>query len=119
VTNAVKHFRFVQRGKRRIHAKPGREHIEACLPWLDKELAVVSPEIVVALGATAVQALMGSKYRVMRDRGALLPWRDGIQAVVTIHPSAVLRMPPEDRTKAFGGLVADLKVAAGALTPAS
>jgi DNA polymerase len=115
VTNAVKHFRFVQRGKRRIHSKPGREHIEACHPWLARELAAVSPEVVVALGATAVQALLGSKYRVMRDRGALLPFQDGIRALVTIHPSAVLRMPPEERERAFGGLVADLKVAAAVL----
>jgi DNA polymerase len=114
VTNAVKHFRFVQRGKRRIHAKPGREHIEACHPWLAKELAQVRPEIVVALGATAVQALLGSKYRVMRDRGALIPFGD-LDALITIHPSAVLRMPPEDRDKGFGGLVADLTIAAQAI----
>jgi uracil-DNA glycosylase family protein len=114
VTNAVKHFRFVQRGKRRIHAKPGREHIEACHPWLEKELAQLRPEIVVALGATAVQALLGSKYRVMRDRGALIPFGDA-QALITIHPSAVLRMPPGDRDAGLRGLVADLTVAAQAL----
>jgi DNA polymerase len=114
VTNAVKHFRFVQRGKRRIHAKPGREHIEACHPWLEKELALIAPEIVVALGATAVTALLGSKYRVMRDRGTLIPF-GGAQALITIHPSAVLRMAPEEREEAFGGLVSDLLVAAQAL----
>jgi DNA polymerase len=115
VTNAVKHFRFSQRGKRRIHAKPGREHIEACHPWLERELALVTPEIVGVLGATAVQAMLGSKYRVMRDRGTLLPFGD-MRALITIHPSAALRAPPEDRKAAFEGLVTDLQVAAAALT---
>jgi uracil-DNA glycosylase family protein len=117
VTNAVKHFRFVQRGKRRIHAKPGREHIEACHPWLEKELAELRPSVVVALGATAVQALLGSKFRVLRDRGTLIPFGE-TQALITIHPSAVLRMAPEERKKAQEGLVADLRVAAeAALAP--
>jgi DNA polymerase len=111
LTNAVKHFRFTLRGKRRIHAKPGREHIEACHPWLDAELAVIAPEIVVCLGATAVQALLGSRYRVMKDRGALLPFGEGRRALITTHPSAVLRVPSEDRKAAFEALVADLRVA--------
>jgi DNA polymerase len=115
VTNAVKHFRFEQRGKRRIHAKPGREHIEACHPWLDRELALIRPQLVVALGATAVQAMFGSKYKVMRDRGAVLDFADDMRAVITIHPSAVLRMRDDDRKQAFSGLVADLRVAHEAL----
>jgi DNA polymerase len=117
VTNAVKHFRFEQRGKRRIHATPGREHIEACAPWLDAELRLVRPEVVVALGATAVKALLGSKYRVTKDRGALLPFDrlPGAQALITTHPSAILRMPPEQRDDGYAALVADLRVAAEAV----
>lgn len=111
LTNAVKHFRFTVRGKRRIHAKPGREHIEACHPWLDAELARIQPELVVCLGATAVQALLGSRYRVMRDRGTLLPFGEDRQALITTHPSAVLRVPGEDRKAAFEALVSDLKIA--------
>jgi len=111
----VKHFRFTLRGKRRIHAKPGREHLEACQPWLAAELLAVEPEIVVCLGATAVRSLLGSKYRVMKDRGQLLPYRDDLRALITTHPSAVLRVPGEDRDAAFKALVADLEVAAAAL----
>lgn len=115
LTNAVKHFRFTQRGKRRIHAKPGREHIVACRPWLDAELAVLTPKVVVCLGAVAVSALLGSKYRVMKDRGALLPFRDDTKALITTHPSAVLRVPGEDRKAAYDALVADLRIAAEAV----
>jgi DNA polymerase len=115
VTNAVKHFRFTLRGKRRIHDKPLREHIEACHPWLDAELNLLQPQVVVCMGATAVSALLGSKYKVTKNRGELLPYRDGVQAVITAHPSAVLRVPSEDRKAAFDDLVADLQVAARAL----
>jgi DNA polymerase len=115
VTNAVKHFRFSARGKRRIHSKPGREHIEACHPWLDAELNVLKPQVVACLGATAVSALLGSKYRVMKNRGVLLPFREPVRALITTHPSAVLRVPDEDRKDAFDALVADLGVAAEAL----
>ncbi len=115
LTNAVKHFRFTQRGKRRIHEKPGRVHIEACHPWLDAELNVVNPQVMVCLGATAVSALLGSKYKVTKDRGELLPFRDGVQAVITTHPSAVLRMRDDDRKAGFEQLVDDLAVAAQAV----
>jgi uracil-DNA glycosylase len=115
LTNAVKHFRFTHRGKRRIHEKPGRVHIEACHPWLDAELNVLKPQVVVCLGATAVSALLGSKYRVTKDRGELLPFRDGVQAVITTHPSAVLRMRDDDRKAAFEQLVDDLTVVAQAV----
>jgi uracil-DNA glycosylase family protein len=114
VTNAVKHFRFEPRGKRRIHVTPGTEHIRACAPWLNAELAVVRPKVVVCLGATAVKAVLGSSYRVTRDRGALLPF-DGLpdaRALITIHPSAILRMQDDARDEGYAGLVADLKVAA-------
>lgn len=115
VTNAVKHFRFTLRGKRRIHATPGREHIEACAPWLEAELAVVDPRLVVCLGGTAMKALLGPKYRVTKDRGALLPFGENRQALITTHPSAILRLPGEQRDDGYQALVADLTVAAGAL----
>jgi uracil-DNA glycosylase family protein len=124
ITNAVKHFRFELRGKRRIHQTPDRIHIEACRPWLVAEFALLKPEIVVVLGATAAKALLGPAFRVTRSRGQLMPWPasaqhpddfpvEEIQALATIHPSAVLRA--DDRDAAYAGLVADLKVAADAL----
>jgi uracil-DNA glycosylase len=115
LTNAVKHFRFTLRGKRRIHDKPGRVHIEACHPWLDAELNVLKPQVVVCLGATAVTAVLGPKYKVTKDRGQLLPFRDGVQAVVTTHPSAVLRMRDDDRKAGFEQLIEDLAVVAQAV----
>jgi DNA polymerase len=124
ITNAVKHFRFELRGKRRIHKTPDRIHIEACRPWLVAEFNQLKPELVVVLGATAAKALFGPAFRVTRSRGELLPWPASaqhpedfpvaeIQAIATIHPSAVLRA--DDRDAALAGLVADLKVAADAL----
>lgn len=127
VTNAVKHFRFTggQGGTRRIHAKPDLVHVEACKPWLLAELALVSPEVVVCLGATAAAALLGPAFRVTRQRGQLMafeaPAGDEDAAVhaawimATVHPSAVLRTPDDARPAAFSGLVADLKVAAAVL----
>ncbi|WP_079049501.1 UdgX family uracil-DNA binding protein [Streptomyces torulosus] len=122
VTNAVKHFKFVRPpggGKRRIHKAPELREVAACHPWLSAELRLVHPEIVVALGATAGKALLGSSFRVTKDRGALLPLpgdedQNGRPHVVaTLHPSAVLRA--DDREGAYAGLVADLRVAAEAL----
>ncbi|MGH3715521.1 MAG: UdgX family uracil-DNA binding protein [Micromonosporaceae bacterium] len=126
VTNAVKHFRFTRRGKRRLHQTPDRVHIEACQPWLTAEFAVLDPEIVVVLGATAVKALLGTKYKVTKDRGTLLPFdvptnvagtiTRPAQALITTHPSAVLRAPDDKRADAYARLVADLEVAARALS---
>src|SRR3954471_7222586 len=116
VTNAVKHFRYEQRGKRRIHQRPSAEHIRACRPWLDAELEVVEPRVLVLLGAVAAQALLGSKVRVTKDRGK--PLESGLAPVVlvTIHPSAILRERDEPaRASAFEAFVADLKVAAKAI----
>jgi uracil-DNA glycosylase family protein len=121
ITNAVKHFRYELRGKRRIHQTPGPQHITACRPWLVAEFRLLSPEIVVVLGATAAKALFGPDFRVTRSRGQLLPWPASakhpedfpvaeIQAVATIHPSAVLRA--DNRDLAYQGLVDDLKVVA-------
>ncbi|MGB9378361.1 MAG: uracil-DNA glycosylase family protein, partial [Mycobacteriales bacterium] len=126
VTNAVKHFRFTgSAGKRRIHQKPDMEHVRACRPWLEAELGLLAPEVVVLLGATAASALIGPSFRVTKQRGQLLPWDGpsggedaGVHAgwmLATIHPSAVLRTQGDDRDAAYDGLVSDLKVAAGAL----
>jgi uracil-DNA glycosylase len=124
ITNAVKHFRFELRGKRRIHQSPGPAHITACRPWLVSEFSLLKPELVVILGATAGKALLGPSFRVTQQRGKLMPWPasaqhpedfpvDEIQALATIHPSAVLRA--DDRDAAYQGLVDDLKIAATAL----
>jgi uracil-DNA glycosylase family protein len=113
VTNVVKHFKFTQRGKRRIHSKPNAGEIRACRQWLDGELAIVDPKLVVCLGATAAQALLGSSFRVTRQRGQLLEWPGSDRRVMaTLHPSAILRMDDEDREEAMAGFVADLSVAA-------
>ncbi|MBN1091501.1 UdgX family uracil-DNA binding protein [Blastococcus sp. TML/M2B] len=138
VTNAVKHFRFTQKGKRRIHQSPGAEHLRACAPWWHAELAVLRPEVVVALGATAAKALIAPSFRITADRGRLLPFElPGLPpppvtdeadddepdeaapaqtwVLATAHPSAVLRTPDDARAAAFDALVADLRVVAGAL----
>jgi uracil-DNA glycosylase len=116
VTNAVKHFKFVpaERGKRRIHKTPSRTEIVACRPWLDAELDTVSPELIVALGATAAKSLLGQDFRVTKQRGEVvaLPER-GERVVATVHPSSVLRA--DDREAAYQGLLADLTVVAKAL----
>jgi uracil-DNA glycosylase len=95
VTNAVKHFKWVPRGPRRIHSKPSSVEIEACFPWLEAEIAAVRPRIIVALGATAAQALFGKAVRVTRDRGRPVPSALAAHAFVTVHPSALLRAPDE------------------------
>ena len=114
VTNAVKHFRFTDRGKRRIHATPQVTHIKACLPWLEAELTLVDPTLIVCLGATAARALLGSTFRVTKQRGQVLELATpvGVRPVLaTVHPSAVLRATAEERSAAFAGLVSDLRTA--------
>jgi DNA polymerase len=112
VTNVVKHFKWVARGKRRIHSKPNAREIRACRPWLEAELADVRPRIVVALGATAAQALLGASFRVTQQRGK--PLEDTGLApyvVATVHPASILRMPDPDSREAEGrAFVEDLKV---------
>jgi uracil-DNA glycosylase family protein len=117
VTNAVKHFKYTQRGKRRIHDKPNRYEITACKPWLGEELAVVKPEIVLLLGATAAQALLGSAFRVTKSRGELITDHEDIApyVIATVHPASVLRAPDEiARATARADFIADV-VAAGEL----
>jgi uracil-DNA glycosylase len=120
VTNAVKHFKWEPRGKRRIHQKPNWSEIAACRPWLDGELAVVQPEVLVCLGATAAQALLGREVRVTRDRGRLLETELAPAALATVHPSSILRAPDEAARRRERALfVDDLRVVANALQSAS
>lgn len=113
VTNAVKHFKWEPRGKRRIHSKPNSLEIIACFPWLEAELAAVQPKILVALGATAAQALFGKAFRVTRDRGRLVPSHWAPYALATVHPSSLLRAPDEEtRRRETARFVEDLKQAA-------
>jgi uracil-DNA glycosylase len=113
ITNVVKHFKWVPRGTRRIHSKPGAVEIEACFPWLEAEIAVVRPHIIVALGATAAQALFGRAFRVTRDRGRLVPSALAPHALATVHPSALLRAPDEEtRRQETLRFVEDLRTAA-------
>jgi len=116
VTNAVKHFKFEERGKRRIHQTPRQLEIKACRPWLDQELELLAPEAVVALGATAAKALLGSSFRVSRERGRLLDSELAPIVSATIHPSAILRTRgDEDRDAEREAFAADLRVVATAL----
>jgi uracil-DNA glycosylase len=116
VTNTVKHFRYEQRGKRRIHQRPAAEHIKACRPWLDAELEAVKPRVLVCLGAVAAQALLGSKVRVTKDRGKPLESELAPVVLVTIHPSAILRERDEAaREAAYTSFVSDLAVVAEAI----
>ena len=116
VTNAVKHFKWEPRGKRRIHKKPRASEVTACRPWLEAELRAVRPEIVVCLGATAAQSLLGATFGLMRERGQIVSSPIAPRVVATIHPSSVLRAPDsEGRRDAYGMLVSDLKVVAKSL----
>ena len=116
VTNAVKHFKFEERGKRRIHSKPNRTEIKACRPWLTAELRALRPDVVVLLGATAVGSLLGPDARVTQLRGQLLESEWAPCVLATVHPSSILRVPdPDQRRQAFEAFVADLRVAAQAL----
>jgi DNA polymerase len=113
VTNAVKHFRFTQRGKRRLHEKPNAQQIRACKPWLESEISVVKPDIIVLLGATAAQAVMGPAFRVSTQRGEVMPSPLGIPVLATVHPSSILRATDDaSREAAMASFIADLKVAA-------
>lgn len=112
VTNAVKHFKFVERGKRRIHAKPTGIEISSCRPWLEAELAAIRPELVVCLGATAAQSLMGRDFRITVNRGRFFPHQWAKELMATIHPSAILRMEPDRREAEYALFVEDLRGAA-------
>ncbi len=116
VTNVVKHFKWIPKGKLRLHQKPNSREIGACLPWLEAEIDLLRPEVLVALGATAAQALLGNQIRVTRDHGKLVPSPLVPYATATVHPSSILRAPTEqDRHRAMDGLIADLAVVAKVL----
>jgi DNA polymerase len=116
VTNAVKHFKWEPRGKRRLHAKPTARETAACRPWVEAEIEAVSPRVIVCLGATAAQSLMGSSFRITQQRGELLEFDGAEKLLATYHPSAVLRAPDHEAREAMrSDLVSDLKKAAAYL----
>jgi DNA polymerase len=112
VTNVVKHFKWIARGKRRIHQKPNAGEVAACLPWLEAELEVVKPRVLVCLGATAAQALLGPEFRVTRERGKLVESDLAEKVLATVHPSSILRTDPADRAREYAAFVNDLEAGA-------
>jgi len=118
VSGVVKHFKWTPRGKRRIHSKPNAKEIRACEPWLMAEIAVVRPHVLVCLGATAAQTLLGADFRVTKRRGAFVPSNLAPRVLATVHPSALLRADPEARDAEIALFVADLRKAAEALQEA-
>jgi uracil-DNA glycosylase len=115
VTNVVKHFKWEARGKRRIHKKPNLDEITACRPWLEAELAVVRPRVLVCLGATAAQALLGKQFRVTQQRGRFVESDLAEHVTATVHPSSILRAHDAEREREIAALVADLEVVARVL----
>src|SRR5437868_1541183 len=110
VTNAVKHFKWEERGKRRIHKKPNAAEINACHPWLEAEIQVVKPRVIICLGSTAAQALLGPKFRVSTQRGTFVPSPLAPFVTATVHPSSILRAPSDDQRRAeMARFIADLK----------
>jgi DNA polymerase len=120
VTNAVKHFKFEQRGKRRLHKRPNASEIDHCRWWLDQERALIEPDLIDALGATAARGVLGKTVTIAKVRGEILAQAGGGSVLVTIHPSYLLRIErdatEEEKADAYRGFVADLRVAAGALS---
>ena len=110
VTNAVKHFKYELRGKRRMHKTPAQREVEACNHWLDAEIAAVRPDAIVALGATAARALLGRPVAVTRERGQWIKREDGCRVLITLHPSALLRLHDEDRAAAHAAWLDDLRM---------
>lgn len=119
ITNAVKHFKFVVRGKRRIHAKPKVTEVRACRPWLEAELHAVRPRIVVALGATAAQTLLGSDFRLTKHRGRVVSSEIAARVIATVHPSSILRASDDEtRRREMAAFIADLRNVSDALASA-
>ena len=113
VTNAVKHFRWVQRGKRRLHEKPSNQQVRACRPWLEAEIESVRPRLLVLMGATAAQSLLGPAFRVTQHRGKVVSTPLGVPAVATVHPSSILRSPDDaSRAEAMAAFVTDMRAVA-------
>ena len=111
VTNAVKHFKWEPLGKRRLHKKPVDNEITACHQWLERELELVAPALVVAMGPTAARALLGRATPIEVNRGRLMPFRAGMQILITVHPSYLLRVPEENKVESYGRFVRDMKLA--------
>jgi DNA polymerase len=117
VTNVVKHFKWEPRGKRRIHKKPNRAEINACRPWLDIEIALVKPRVIVCLGATAAQSVIGPAFKVTQQRGAFVPSPLAPKVTATVHPSSILRAPDDEtRHREMTAFIADLRKVARALS---
>jgi uracil-DNA glycosylase family protein len=117
VTNAVKHFKFEMRGKRRLHKTPNQLEVAACHQWLERELDLIEPDLVIALGATAARAVFGRVTQIQKNRGRIIPAQEDVTGrnadlLVTVHPSFLLRVPPEDKEAAYQQFVSDLKLAA-------
>jgi len=120
ITNAVKHFKFEPRGKRRIHARPNTGEIEACRWWIDQERAIVRPRLVIAMGATAARSLTGRAVTVGQERGRPVALPDGTPCWITVHPSYLLRLPPDaDAEAEFARYVADIRSAVESLAEAA
>ena len=116
VTNAVKHFKFVPRGKIRLHQKPNTPEIKACRQWYEREVSAIQPDLIVAMGATAAQSVFGKITPINKNRGRLIDLVDGIQALVTVHPSYLLRLPDADaKAREYQRFVDDLRIAADLL----
>ena len=113
LTNAVKHFKYELRGKRRMHKSPAQREVQACAPWLEQEIATVDPGAIVALGATAARAVLGHAVPVLANRGQWLAREDGRRVLITLHPSALLRDRGPDRDAAIAAWIEDLRRAAG------
>ena len=113
VTNAVKHFKWEARGKRRLHKRPDAREVAACRPWLDREIELVRPQLVVCMGATAAQALLGRTFKVTKQRGELFPQEAGYVVTATVHPSSILRAPDaETREREMAAFTEDLRLVA-------
>ena len=110
VTNAVKHFKFVPRGKRRIHQKPNTSEIKVCRQWFERERDTIKPKLIVALGATAIYSVFGRNMPVQKSRGEILELADGTHALITVHPSFLLRVQPEDKEREYKAFIHDLKI---------
>lgn len=116
VTNAVKHFKFVQRGKIRLHQKPNTSEIRACRPWYERELSAIKPALVVAMGATAAQSVFGKTMPINKNRSRVIELADGTRALVTVHPSYLLRLPDADaKALEYQRFVDDFRMAAAVL----
>jgi len=111
ITNAVKHFKFELRGKRRMHKKPVDSEIAACYDWLKREIELVAPRLIIAMGATAVRSILGRPAPILANRGKLTEYASGVALLITVHPSFLLRVPEQDKDDEYGRFLDDIKLA--------